>query len=187
MINVLKIKCGLIAVDSPGFTSIPLRYAYFSSGLVSGHVVVGILPSLTFDGVHLLLGNDLAGSMVEVNPLVSDKPSDDPNTDSIEHEIPGLCPSCAINHSMTQRKSTSDDVATDVDFADTFLSRMINYDNVSDVANDDVSVKPQTFFIDHIISGNRIATLMFLVCSLDLLMRVMYHVVPCVFILRTTF
>ena len=111
----------------------------------SGHFVVGILPSLPFDGVHLLLGNDLAGSKVEVNPLVTDKPSVNPNSDSIEQEIPGLFPSCAVTRSMTQSKSTSDDVTTDVDLADTFLSRVINDDNVSDVTNDDFSAKAQTF------------------------------------------
>ena len=108
------------------------------------HVVVGILPSLPFDGVHLLLGNDFAGSKVEVNPLVTDKPSVDPNTDSIEQEIPGLFPSCAVTRSMTQSKSTSDDVTNDVDLADTFISRMINDDNVLDVTNDDFSAKAQT-------------------------------------------
>ena len=132
-------------VDSMEFTSIPLHNAYLSSDLVSGHVVVGILPSSPFDGVHLLLGNDLAGSKVEVNPLVTDKPSVDPNTDSIEQEIPGLFLSCAVTRSMTQSKSTSDDVTTDVDLADTFLSRVINDDNVLDVTNDDFSAKAQTF------------------------------------------
>ena len=128
-------------VDSTEFTSIPLHNAYLSSDLVSGHVVVGILPSLPFDGVHLLLGNDLAGSKVEVNPLVTDKPSVDPNTDSIEQEIPGLFPSSAVTRSMSQSKSTSDDVTTDVDLADTFVSIMLNDDNVSDVTNDDFSAK----------------------------------------------
>ena len=52
---------------------------------------------------------------------MTDKPSVDPNTDSIEREIPGLIPSCAVTRSMTQSKSTSDDVTTDVDLADTFL------------------------------------------------------------------
>ena len=132
-------------VDSTEFTLIPLHNAYLSSDLVSGHVVVGILPSLPFDGVHLLVGNDLAGSKVEVNPLVTDKPSVNPNTDSIEQEIPGLFPSCAVTRSMTQSKSTSDDVTTDIDLADTFLSRMINDDNVSNVTNDDFYAKAQTF------------------------------------------
>ena len=51
----------------------------------------------------------------------------------------------AVTRSMTQSKSTSDDVTTDVDLADTFLSRMINDDNVSNVTNDDFSAKAQTF------------------------------------------
>ena len=46
---------------------------------------------------------------------------------------------------MTQSKSTSDDVTTDVDLADTFISRKINDDNVSDVTNDDFSAKAQIF------------------------------------------
>ena len=41
--------------------------------------------------------------------------------------------------------NTSDDVTTDADLADTFVSRMINDDNVSDVTNDDFSAKEQTF------------------------------------------
>ena len=116
-----------------------------SSDLISGHVVVGILPSLPFDVVHLLLNNDLAGSKVEVNPLVTYKPSVDPNTDSIEQEIPGLFPSCAVTRSMSQSKSMSDDVTTDVDLTDTFLRRVINHDNVSDVTHDNLSAKPQMF------------------------------------------
>ena len=52
---------------------------------------------------------------------------------------------------MTQSKSTSDDVTTDVDLADTFLSRVINDDNVSDVTNDDFSAKGQTFSRSHLI------------------------------------
>ena len=42
-------------------------------------------------------------------------------------------------------------------------------------------------FLDQILSGNRIATMMFLVCLLNLLMRVMCHVILCVFTLRTMF
>ena len=84
------------SVDSSEFTSIPGLNVYLFSDLVSGHVVVGILPSSSFGvGLHLLLGNDLAGSKVEVNPLVADKPSVDPKTDTIEQKILDLFPSCA--------------------------------------------------------------------------------------------
>ena len=46
---------------------------------------------------------------------------------------------------MSQSKSTSDDVTNDVDLADTFISRIINDENVSDVIIDDFSAKAQTF------------------------------------------
>ena len=49
--NYVPIK----GVDSTEFTSIPLHNAYLSSDLVSGHVVVGILLSLPFDGVDWLI------------------------------------------------------------------------------------------------------------------------------------
>ena len=76
-------------VDSWEFTSIHLHNLFLSY-----YLVVGILPSLPFDGVHLLLGNDLASSKVDVDALVTNKPSVDPNTDSIEQEIHGLYLSC---------------------------------------------------------------------------------------------
>ena len=54
-----------------GFVNVPLYNMYLSSDLVNGPVAVGIRQTLTFKGVHLLLGNDLAGDKVLVNPLVS--------------------------------------------------------------------------------------------------------------------
>ena len=44
-----------------GFVNVPLHNIYLSSDLVTGPVAVGIRPSLPFKGIHLLLGNDLAG------------------------------------------------------------------------------------------------------------------------------
>ena len=58
-----------------GTVNIPLHYVNLSSDLVTGPVVIGIKPSLPFKGVHLLLGNDLAGDKVVVNPLVTDTPN----------------------------------------------------------------------------------------------------------------
>ena len=53
-----------------GFVNVPLHNIYLSSDLVKGPVAVGIRQTLSFKGVHLLLGNDLAGDKVVVNPLV---------------------------------------------------------------------------------------------------------------------
>ena len=53
-------------------------------------MAVGIRPSLPFKGVHLLLGNDLAGDKVVVDPLLTSTPCVDQPPDPIEQEIPDL-------------------------------------------------------------------------------------------------
>jgi hypothetical protein len=51
-----------------GFSNVPLHNIYLSSDLEAGPVALGIRSFLPFKGVHLLLGNDLAGDKVVVNP-----------------------------------------------------------------------------------------------------------------------
>ena len=79
-----------------GTVIIPLHHVNLSSDLVTGLVVIGITPSLPFKGVHLLLGNDLAGDKVVVNPLVTDTTYIGQTDDPIEQKIPDLYPSCAV-------------------------------------------------------------------------------------------
>ena len=74
-----------------------------SSDLVSGEVVVGVHDSIPIEGVELLLGNDLAGDKVSVNPIVSLKPS--VVTEFNEEIIPGLYPACAVTRSMSRNPS----------------------------------------------------------------------------------
>ena len=73
-----------------GFVNVPLHNIYLSSDLVKGPVAVGIRQTLPFKGVHLLLGNDLAGDKVVVNPLVTNTPCMDQSPDPIEQELPDL-------------------------------------------------------------------------------------------------
>ena len=75
-----------------GFVNVPLHNIYLSSDLVKGPVAVGIRQTLPFKGVHLLLGNDLAGDKVVVNPLVTDTPCMGQSPDPIEQELPDLYP-----------------------------------------------------------------------------------------------
>ena len=49
----------------------PLHNIYLSGDLVTGLLAVGIRPFSPFKGVHLLLGNDLAGDKVVVDPLLT--------------------------------------------------------------------------------------------------------------------
>ena len=108
-----------------GFVNVPLHNIYLSSDLVTGLVAVGILPSLPFKGVHLLLGNDLAGDKVVVNPLLTNIPCIDQPPDPIEQEIPDLYPSCAVTRAMAKKAKQNDG---DIDLIDTFLGQSFKHE-----------------------------------------------------------
>ena len=78
--------------------------------------------SLPFKGVHLLLGNDLAGDMVVVNPLVTDTPCMDQSPDPNEQELPDLYPSCAVTRAMTKKAMLAEN-QSDVDLTDSFIGQ----------------------------------------------------------------
>ena len=94
--------CVLIQGVECGTVNILLHHVNLSSDLVTVLVVIGIKPSLPFKGVHLLLGNDLAGDKVVVNPLVTDTPNICQTDDLIEQEIPDLYPSCAVTRAIAK-------------------------------------------------------------------------------------
>ena len=112
-----------------GFVNVPLHNIYLSSDLVSGPVAVGIRPSLPFKGVHLLLGNDLAGDKVVVNPLLTNTPCEDQLPDPIEQEIPDLYPSCAVTRAMAKKVKLNDGIQ-DIDLTDTFIGQSF-HDEIS--------------------------------------------------------
>ena len=108
-----------------GFVNVPLHNICLSSDLVTGLVAVGIRPSLPFKGVHLLLGNDLAGDKVVVNPLLTNIPYIDQPPDPIEQEIPDLYPSCAITRAMAKKAKQNDG---DIDLTDTYLGQPFKHE-----------------------------------------------------------
>ena len=108
-----------------GTVNIPLHHVNLSSDLFTGLVVIGITPSLPFKGVHLLLGNDLAGDKVVVNPLVTDTPNIGQIDDPIEQEIPDLYPSCAVTRAMA-KKAILKNSNSDIDLTDTFIGQYFN-------------------------------------------------------------
>ena len=105
-----------------GFVNIPLHNIYLSSDSVNGPVAVGIRQTLPFKGVHLLLGHDLAGDMVVVNPLVTDTPCMDQSPDPIEQELPDLYPSCAVTRAMAKKAMLTEN-QSDVDLSDSFIGQ----------------------------------------------------------------
>ena len=73
----------------------------------------------------MLLGNDLAGDKVVVNPLVTDTPLLGQTPDPIEHEIPDLYPSCAVNRAMA-KKSILNNENKDADLFNTIIGQSFN-------------------------------------------------------------
>ena len=75
-----------------GFMSVPLSKASLKSYMVSAHVTMGIHPDRLVKAVNLLLGNDLAGDNVMMNPSVSSHPCSRNDTDAEIQDTPGcLC------------------------------------------------------------------------------------------------
>ncbi|CAB4005229.1 Retrovirus-related Pol poly from transposon, partial [Paramuricea clavata] len=120
-------------VHSSDYSSVPLHNIRLHSDLVSGDVSIGIIDTLPFDGIQLLLGNDLAGEKVTVNPIVTNKPMKPCSTsisDVIEQEIPNLYPSCAVTRAMVKQQELEnnkrDDLDSSYDLSDTFLTQLFD-------------------------------------------------------------
>ena len=87
-------------------------------------MVAGIRP-LPFKGIHLLLGNDLAGDMVVVDPLLTSTPCVDQPPDPIEQEISCRFPSFAVTRAMAKKASQNYGMQ-DINLADTLISQSFN-------------------------------------------------------------
>jgi len=57
-----------------GVLSVPLHVVHLTTELVCGPVMIGVRASLPVPGISVILGNDLAGDKVMVNPCVSSTP-----------------------------------------------------------------------------------------------------------------
>ena len=73
----------------------------------------------------MLLGNDLAGEKVVVNPLLTSTPCVDQPPDPIEQGIPDLYPSCAVTRAMA-KKAKQNDGMQDIALTDTLIGQSFN-------------------------------------------------------------
>ena len=94
----------IMGVDSDDFVSVPLHNIHLSSRLVSGPVTVGVRSSLPHEGIQLILGNDLVGDKVIVDPILTARPCADSPVDPTEKEIPGLYSACAVTDAGDTKK-----------------------------------------------------------------------------------
>ena len=113
-------------VHSSEYSPIPLHNIKLQSDLVSGDVQIGIIDSLPFDGIQLILGNDLAGEKVRVNPILSNTPCSEYIPNTTEQEIPNLSPSCAVTRGISKQQISSDSTADEYELSDTFITRIFD-------------------------------------------------------------
>ena len=73
----------------------------------------------------MLLGNDLAGDKVEVDPILTSTQCVDQPPDHIEQEITDLYPSCAVTRAMTKKAKPIHGIQ-DIDLADTLIGQSFN-------------------------------------------------------------
>ena len=81
---------------------------------------IGLTEFLPFQGIHILLGNDLAGGEVFANPTLTDKQSIENSSTVVGKEFDDLYSSCAVIRSMSNCREDNSDV--NIDLSDSFLA-----------------------------------------------------------------
>ena len=94
----------LISGVEMGVLEVPLHEVNIKSSLINGNIVIGMRPSLPVEGISLILGNDLAGEKVMVDPRVVEKPRDDQKTERLAEKFPGIFPASVVTRSMKAKK-----------------------------------------------------------------------------------
>ena len=94
----------LISGVEMGILEVPLHEVNIKSSLINGNIVIGMRPSLPVEGISLILGNDLAGEKVMVDPRVVEKPRDDENTERLAEKFPGIFSASVVTRSMKAKK-----------------------------------------------------------------------------------
>ena len=94
----------LISGVEMGVLEVPLYEVNIKSSLINGNIVIGMRPSLPVEGISLILGNDLAGEKVMVDPRVVEKPRDDEKTERLAEKFPGIFPASVVTRSMKAKK-----------------------------------------------------------------------------------
>lgn len=88
------------------FMGVSLHAIHSDSELVKGHVVVGVHRQFPIDGVSFILGNDLAGGKVLLNPQVTAVHLSEHPDDS-EQRFPKVFSVCAVTRAMSKGQKLS--------------------------------------------------------------------------------
>ena len=111
----------LISGVEMGILEVPLHEVNIKSSLINGNIVIGMRPSLPVEGISLILGNDLAGEKVMVDPRVVEKPRDDEETERLAEKFPGIFPASVVTRSMKAKKEQGKE---EIGLSGTFLENI---------------------------------------------------------------
>ena len=115
----------LISGVEMGVLEVPLHEVNIKSSLINGNIVIGMRPSLPVEGISLILGNDLAGEKVMVDPRVVEKPRDDEKTERLAKKFPGIFPASVVTRSMKAKKEAiKEQGKEEIDLSGTFLENI---------------------------------------------------------------
>ena len=115
----------LISGVEMGVLEVPLHEVNIKSSLINGNIVIGMRPSLPVEGISLILGNDLAGERVMVDPRVVEKPRDNEKTERLAEKFPGIFPASVVTHSMKAKKeATKEQGKEEIGLSGTFLENI---------------------------------------------------------------
>ena len=115
----------LISGVEMGVLEVPLYEVNIKSSLINGNIVIGMRPSLPVEGISLILGNDLAGERVMVDPRVVEKPRDNEKTERLAEKFPGIFPASVVTRSMKAKKEAiKEQGKEEIDLSGTFLENI---------------------------------------------------------------
>ena len=115
----------LISGIEMGVLEVPLHEVNIKSSLINGNIVIGMRPSLPVEGISLILGNDLAGEKVMVDPRVVEKPRDDEETERLAEKFPGIFPASVVTCSMkANKKAIKEQGKEEIGLSGTFLENI---------------------------------------------------------------
>ena len=115
----------LISGVEMGVLEVPLHEVNIKSSLINGNIVIGMRPSLPVEGISLILGNDLAGERVMVDPRVVEKPRDNEKTERLAEKFPGIFPASVVTRSMKAKKEAiKEQCKEEIGLSGTFLENI---------------------------------------------------------------
>ena len=97
-----------------GLIPVPRHTIVLDCELVRGVVSIGVRPALPLDGIHMILGNDLAGSAVWAGvppPVVVSRPVASGEPDESGLQFPSVFPVCAVTRAQSRKMSADPPVS----------------------------------------------------------------------------